>query len=493
MTVVVPAIMPTAMAQACLRCKTQKRKCDRLLPVCSLCRRLNRSCCYAGPDAVGPRPLPVPDLLDLTLANIGHTLEGQVSAIIGPPPRVLAAAQAYFRTVHPWLPVVAEDAYLGQLSACRTQPMRASFGLLTLSMYLVCAETLPVDGERREQQQQQQRERPEVTARTKALYALLKSFVGMLEALQDDDVDDDNSPSLVEILQSRLLLSVFEMGHGLSPAAYVSTGANVRVAVCLGADAASSGRRRQNTPQPAGHAASAQQAWRGVVIANRYATLLSGRGSCPPPKPSSLEVDEHTFGLNVHTTPSQIDSFTRLAHASRLLEQVLAHIHETTPHHEFNTAEAFQIIKTATAFMQTFSDGDPAENAILSSAMAVCRSAVMEILEFGSRVVQPDSEFCNRASVNMLKTVVEELVHGASRLLSSPSVVRTESLSVFIAHPLYKAAMVYLRDLTESDRMEMGPSIKPLRDVLLLIGKRWAAAGTFQDRAASCYCPLCEC
>lgn len=33
------AAMPTAMTQACLRCKQQKRKCDRLLPVCSLCQR----------------------------------------------------------------------------------------------------------------------------------------------------------------------------------------------------------------------------------------------------------------------------------------------------------------------------------------------------------------------------------------------------------------------------------------------------------------------
>ncbi|OAQ85850.1 fungal zn(2)-Cys(6) binuclear cluster domain-containing protein [Purpureocillium lilacinum] len=371
--------MPTAMTQACLRCKQQKRKCDRLLPVCSLCQRLNRSCCYSDPDGAA-HPLPVPDLLDLTPANISQTLEAQVSAIIGPPPLVHAAAQAYFTTVHPWLPVISEDAYYSQLSASRTQPMQADFGLLTLSMYLVCA--LPVDGQ--------------VPAQTRSLYALLRSFV----------------------------------------------------------------------------------VWRGVVIANRYATLLSGKGSCPPPKPSS-EADEKSAEIHDHTTPSQIDHFTRLAHASRLLEQVLAHIHETTPHHEFNTAEAFQIIKTATCFMETFSDGDAAENAILSSAMAVCRSAVMEILEFGSRVVQPDSEFCNQASVNMLKTIVEELMHGAAHLLSASSAVRTDALSVFIAQPLYKAAMIYLRNLTDADRMDLGPSVKPLRDALLLIGKRWAAAGRY--------------
>lgn len=106
-------------------------------------------------------------------------------------------------------------------------------------------------------------------------------------------------------------------------------------------------------------------------------------------------------------------------------------------------------------------------------------------MEFGSRVVQPDSEFCNQASVNMLKTIVEELMHGAAHLLSASSAVRTDALSVFIAQPLYKAAMIYLRNLTDADRMDLGPSVKPLRDALLLIGKRWAAAGTLRATAMS--------
>lgn len=37
---------PQRSNQACLTCKKQKRKCDKVLPRCSLCTRMNRSCDY---------------------------------------------------------------------------------------------------------------------------------------------------------------------------------------------------------------------------------------------------------------------------------------------------------------------------------------------------------------------------------------------------------------------------------------------------------------
>ena len=74
---------------------------------------------------------------------------------------------------------------------------------------------------------------------------------------------------------------------------------------------------------------------------------------------------------------SHIDAFTKLAHASRLVEQALTHTHEVTPHHEFNTSEAIQIITTATSLMATFADGDPSERNVSSSSLALCRRLVL--------------------------------------------------------------------------------------------------------------------
>lgn len=46
--------MASRSSQACLACKKSKRRCDKLLPDCSLCRRTNRACDYNAEP--GPAP-----------------------------------------------------------------------------------------------------------------------------------------------------------------------------------------------------------------------------------------------------------------------------------------------------------------------------------------------------------------------------------------------------------------------------------------------------
>ncbi|KAL1963622.1 hypothetical protein VTN77DRAFT_7943 [Rasamsonia byssochlamydoides] len=46
-------------AQACLPCRQKKRKCDKALPSCGLCSRLNRACNYADPGSTGSEDLTI--------------------------------------------------------------------------------------------------------------------------------------------------------------------------------------------------------------------------------------------------------------------------------------------------------------------------------------------------------------------------------------------------------------------------------------------------
>ncbi|KAH8435298.1 Zn(II)2Cys6 transcription factor [Aspergillus melleus] len=231
------------MSQACIPCRKQKRKCDKLFPVCSLCKRLNKSCSYPVIDAESPRPISVPELSDLTPLNIRYTLEAQVSSIVGDGPQLQEAIAVYFRTVHVWLPVVAETTFYSRLWKFRTQPAPSEFSVLTLCMFLVCA--MPVDGT--------------VSAETRSLYVLVKGFVATLEAMGTNSLD---------MLQARLLLTVFEVGHAIYPAAYISAGANVRAAIALGASAASSEDLHEVFLGP-GKAEEARRTWRGIVITDR--------------------------------------------------------------------------------------------------------------------------------------------------------------------------------------------------------------------------------
>ncbi|CAI7631739.1 unnamed protein product [Penicillium viridicatum] len=430
--------------QACFRCRRQKRKCDKIIPCCTLCKRLNKHCDYVLP-AEAPRLLPVPDWADLTPSNLRHTLEAQVSLIVGDGLQLQAAVALYFRTVHAWFPIVSETCYNIRLSSIRVQMATSpsDLSLLTLCMALVCKE--PVEGE--------------LPLSTRSLYASLKSFVALLEAMGTNSL---------EMLQGRLLLTIFEIGHAMYPAAYISTAANVRAAISLGINAPCEGlnkvfRDRQKAKE-------AQQTWRGITITERYVSLENGQA---PSTYRGRSID--AVGGNRDTedwAKVQVDSFTKLAHASQLLDQALVHVHVTQSHSLFDGVDAVQILKSLTSFLSTFQSDDSNPHPLSDSAVALCRSAMLETLEVGSQTYIPDNECCIHTSLNILKSLVYEIAEGAETSLS----IEMATLSVFLPHCLYKAAMVCLIDARLAGGVDPEPSIRPLKALLGYLGMRWLAA-----------------
>ncbi|THD00156.1 hypothetical protein EYZ11_000347 [Aspergillus tanneri] len=302
----------------------------------------------------------------------------------------------------------------------------SDFSLLTLCMALVCK--VPVDRE--------------IPLPTQSLYALLKSFVALLEAM---------GTISLEMLQCRLLLTIFEIGHAMYPSAYISTAANIRAAVTLGIGATCEDLRKV-FPDPQ-KAEEARQTWRGIVITDRYASLESGQA---PNTPHGRCID--TVGGNRDSedwAQVEMDSFTKLAHASRLLDQVLVHVHATLSHPLFNEAEAVQILKSLTSFLMTFQSGDENLHPLSDSALALCRrlqtSAMLEILEVGSHMDIHDNECCIYTSLNILKSLVHEIARGN------------------ITTPIERATLV-------SGAVDPEPSIRPLKSLLGYLAMRWVAA-----------------
>lgn len=218
-------------------------------------RRLSRICRYQVQDdsaeKLHGRPLHLPDSLDLTPSNIRSTLEGQISKIIGDGLQLRSAAIAYFQTIHTWLPIISEYVYFNRLSQARVGSAPADFSLLTLSMFLACQ--VPVDGE--------------ISPKTRSVYVQIKSLYSMVEAIGTSSLD---------MLQCRLLLTTFEVGHAMYPAAYVSAGANVRAAVALGANTELS--KHTGPISFPDRAEETRKTWQGIVMVDRYASLESGKG-----------------------------------------------------------------------------------------------------------------------------------------------------------------------------------------------------------------------
>ncbi|KAE8361442.1 hypothetical protein BDV27DRAFT_28272 [Aspergillus caelatus] len=453
--------------RVCRRCRTHKRKCDKLLPVCSLCKRLNRVCCYTEPNGIaGSRDspenvssisLPVPDLAQLTSANISHTIRMQVFTIIGDESRIRAVAAVYFRTIHPWFPILAEAPFHKRLSHILTHPS-PELGLLTLCMVLLGVK--PVDDE--------------IPPRMRSLYILVKGFIASLEAAEINSL---------ELLQCRLLLTIYEVGHGMYPAAYISMGANVRAAVALGANGLSKAQLEETFKFSEG-ADEARRTWRGIIITDRYVSLESNKGPSISKALLSGVVggndDSEAFDLTL--TPSRhLYHFNKLAQASRILEQVLTHVHEPVQHMEFFNAEAIQILKTLSSFRGTVQDDNIVPHDRCCSAVALSRSALMTILEFGCSLTAPRPEPCAALSYELLQDVITELVHASESFAVQVAPADLEALPVFVVHAVYKAARLLLGLLRDSPKMDSRRAVSVLERVLQCMGMRWMAGKRYLD------------
>lgn len=192
-----------------------------------------------------PQPTWTTALIDLQNTTVGETLGIQISRTVGSIENRKKAAVGYFRTTHQWLPFIDEGAYFVHLEATHgKEHLNPHFGLLSLCLLLIGI--VPTHGE--------------MSERMTALYIFAK---GAVTTLSDTDACS------LELLQCRLILTVFEAGHALYPAAYVSTGSNIRAAEAMGIDAESSPEvRSRATTSPQGR--MGEHIWDAMVIMRRY-------------------------------------------------------------------------------------------------------------------------------------------------------------------------------------------------------------------------------
>ncbi|KAE8154377.1 hypothetical protein BDV25DRAFT_136074 [Aspergillus avenaceus] len=438
--------------QACLRCRTQKRKCDKQLPGCAL---LSRACRYAvqngsvNPAAQQPSvSVPVPELTQLTPESISSTIKAQVITAIGGERSVRQAAAVYFQTIQSWLPIIDERLYYDRLpSSLKDTP---EFCLLTLCMFLLG--TVPVDHE--------------LSLRMRSLYTLAKTFVALIDATGENTLD---------LLQARLLLTIFEVGHGMYPAAYMSMGANVRAAVALGANGTCD-RQLCAMFNSAERADEARCTWRGIVIADRYVALESGKGSLIHKDVMPMNAAESQGSIRTICPTTRAETAIHEARPSiPSIDQVLTHVHDPTQHQDFNNNEALQLLKTLNAFEATL-QAHPALNTLCDSTTALWRSAALTFMKFGCHVKQPDGEYCNALALTRLVELVKDLVSSCVMLVSGVSPFHPGALPVFVIQPVYKAALLLRGDLMNNPRFQNKNAGRDLENSLQCMGGRWLAA-----------------
>ena len=169
------------------------------------------------------------------LLSINTAITEQLSKAVGNVADVRDVAATYFGTIHLWFPIMSETWYYERLPNIFTHP-RADRSLLSLSMALI--NTIPAEKDKLDT--------------LSPLYVLLKSSIAIVEAA---------NINTLEVVQARLLVSLFEIGHGI-PAVFMSLAATARAAVLIGINQAvhdaSSPERDENN-----------RVWWGIVMLDR--------------------------------------------------------------------------------------------------------------------------------------------------------------------------------------------------------------------------------
>ncbi|KAL7931373.1 hypothetical protein V8C35DRAFT_310246 [Trichoderma chlorosporum] len=452
--------------KACLRCRRSKRKCDRALPKCLLCKRREEDCQYEtitlsssgsvtplGTNlAVSPDRIPSPQLIKVAIVENLSNLE---------PTDIVSA---YYRTIQPWFPIIAEPR-LGDQLPDDWNGATLDFTLLCLAIVLLSTP-------------------PESTTWAdtsnsvlKNLYLSAKSWIALAEGI---------GANSAEIVQSRLFITVFEVVHGLYPAAYVSIGATARAAEALKAD-----KMSENVP----YRLSADEervescmTWAAIKALDRYIAIENGEHPPAtrrlPMKESDLPYTELPFAvcpIFMSTPFSPQRQFLRLYEATNLLDQVHITIYQPTPRVSFNLEEGALLVNTLVSLRTLILEEMPEDSRVYASGLLICNIGLLLIYDKCNRERSLNYNMKEHliSATLPLKRIVED-VYSIIQPLNDIDSSGLDKIPPFVHFLIYKAANILTNNMRDQPNFDEDTRIlKSLRDSLNLIQARWLTAGRY--------------
>ncbi|USW53994.1 hypothetical protein Slin15195_G073130 [Septoria linicola] len=542
--------------QACISCRKQKRKCDKALPGCGLCLRFGRTCDYSisdqpsAPSAEDFAALQqkVADLEGLLTgsssgsnnSNGSDTVNGLSSfpsnknspthvlqalspptdqsrtwpavstfpslffldsdvfdyerfqinspfvkvppgalSVLGNSAQLRTMIEQYFITVHTYFPIVSKIRLYQHLANPAHAP-GADIALLFLAMKLIISE-LP-DG------------MPPQTQ----LYADVKSFFSYVES--------QNGFS-IQMMQALLLISLYELGHAIYPACYLSIGHAARLGHAMGL-------HQRDAPQmlPRSHTWTEQEekrrVWWAVILLDRFSSI-GHRGT--PFATSDPSLDTHLPTDDSHWDRGQMlvaaplalsathtvhaGPFARTCQAAHLLGSILRHVNDKAMPAEYRSEEALQLHRTmralATALPDEAGGDDIPHGPSLCSAMAICYSGLLTLYDAYSCTDRGKNETTEtqlqmqKESIDGLREVTAQALQLARRVLAFVEQSGIGKLSPLVIDSLYQAAANYAWYVRESSDAECREHLRQIKEIMLLIDKRWRVAGQYLSTVVS--------
>lgn len=133
-------------------------------------------------------------------------MPNSILELVGGVADIQTISTLFFDTIHSWMPIVSKHEFYKSLPS-RLTTGRSELFLLVLSMKLCCAR---------------------ITAPKTELYHAVKQFYFDVEA---------SGLLSIHVLQAAILITIYEVGHAIYPAALLSVARCAQYATCLGIDA----------------------------------------------------------------------------------------------------------------------------------------------------------------------------------------------------------------------------------------------------------------
>ncbi|KAL9596276.1 MAG: hypothetical protein Q9219_005906 [cf. Caloplaca sp. 3 TL-2023] len=380
----------------------------------------------------------------LDLASFQYR-QGQIPLISIPLPRELvesckdpqSIARSYFETIHPFLPFISKKNFYDHFPPVHVQP-NIVFTILVSCMKLIS--WLPPKNAQGNDPKS-------------------PTYLAIKRTLTETDVAGIFS---LQLLQATILVSMYEVGHAMYPAAYTSIGACARYALALGIDA-----------------------FMVVDLTPTALPLFVNLGypkrplTTPDPAPEVLlPIDDATFDRGSITleqlytilapAESIVGSFAKLAQAAYLLGRVLRHICDLTAERNLHQDEGMQLSTRLQALLKVVEN----ENQI-SSASALCSSALMTLHDPNAARIDPiHLDFAKQ----LVKPVVEDLSQSIKDFLIG-NIDHQAHPSPLLSQWIYQAATVVGRLNAQT-----GDGLGKFENIALrleCLNHRWLVAGTY--------------
>ncbi|KAH8804456.1 hypothetical protein F5884DRAFT_796079 [Xylogone sp. PMI_703] len=496
----------TRSPRACLSCRRMKRGCDRTYPKCALCVQKQLQCVYvfrrkqrksqradtspmaslpsgssisnrhpadapgeretvreglsdwSGSDSLATRFLD-PEIfrqMQLEIPKVEVAINKSIIDLVGGIVDIQSTANIFFDTVHTWMPIISKKQFFAKLPRYLSNG-KAELFLLILSMKLVSSS---------------------VSMGRTILYRIVKQFYF--------DIESSGMLSL-QILQSAILIVLYELGHAIYPAALLSFGCCARYATALRIERTIIGSL-DDANLPWIEVEECRRVWWSILLLDRFLNLADTRRQLITPEPgpgSYLPVDDAMWdagssrpedALTLESSAGfHLGRFARFAQAACLLSQAL-HLAAEEP------SENTQLQRTIFALVNVSEAEGNLSKWVFCTQLAVCYSAIllleipMSPLESQSTSVfkNADSSISPEAA-SALKTVVDTV----SYFLAEPEGQKCDRVSPLLLHYIYRAASIYLGIKRATPSESITGNLNVLKEALRLFNRRWLVAGTY--------------